>query len=243
MARKSAYLIATVMIVAALLIVLVAAQSLPVRARSASTRVTTLVDDARNDFMDRVYEAQVKRAIGRTAYANLREDQLDVVEGRHKMQKDAAEQCRLLLKQAKFDLRQQKEMGNRQALQVSDISVYSAYRSVEKDTAAWRQTFKKHFKATKNARAKLKGGKYGAEAVEMMVKIMRRLKAAPGFSKHTSGVAVDFKTIEDKDILIADSNQHERWKKTWFHKWLVKNAKRFKFKPLSTEAWHWELTK
>jgi hypothetical protein len=77
----------------------------------------------------------------------------------------------------------------------------------------------------------------------MMVKRMRKFKAPAGFSRHTSGVAVDFKTTEDNVVLTADSNQNELWKKTWFHKWLVKNAERFKFKPLSTEAWHWECTK
>jgi LAS superfamily LD-carboxypeptidase LdcB len=108
--------------------------------------------------------------------------------------------------------------------------------------AAWRNAFRKHFRATKNERARLRGGEYGDEAVEMMVKIMRKFKAAPGFSKHTNGTAVDFMTIDNKVILTTDSDQNEIWKKTWFHKWLVKNADRFKFKPLATEAWHWDYT-
>lgn len=242
MTGKSSRPIATLMTLAAMLILIGTAQSLPVRVKSTSTRVTGHSDN-REDFMGRVYQAQLKRAAGRPSFANLRVDELGVVEGGHKMRKDAAEQCKLLLTQARFDLRREKEAGNRQALKVSNISVYSAYRSVENDQAAWRNTFMKHYKATKNARAKLKGGGYGDEAVNMMVMVMRRFKAAPGFSRHTSGVAVDFKTIEGDRILTANSNQNELWKKSWFHKWLVKNANRFKFKPLSTEAWHWEVKK
>lgn len=243
MTRKSACLIVTVMTLAALSIALDAARALPARVRSTSTDAAVRGHNDPDSFMRRVYDAHLKRAVGRPSFANLRTGQLEVVEGKHKMSKDAAEQCKLLLKQARSDLRRQKEKGTQEALEVSSIGVYSAYRSVKHDTAAWHNAFKKHFKATKNDRAKLKGGKYGEEAVEMMVKRMRKFKAPPGFSKHTSGVAVDFKTIEEDVILTADSNQHARWKKTWFHKWLVKNANRFKFKPLSTEAWHWEYRK
>jgi LAS superfamily LD-carboxypeptidase LdcB len=243
MSRKSACLMALVTTLAALLTVLGAAQSSTVRVESTSIRVGPRVDDARHDFMRRVHDAQVKRAQGRPIFANLRDDQLGTVGGGHKMRKNAAEQCKLLLKEANSDLRRQKQEGNQEALKVSGVGVYSAYRSVEHDTAAWRSAFKKHLKATADERAKLKGGEYGGEAVEMMVRIMRKFKAAPGFSRHTSGVAVDFKTTEDKVTLTANSNQNRQWKKTWFHKWLVKNAVRFKFKPLATEAWHWEYAK
>jgi LAS superfamily LD-carboxypeptidase LdcB len=226
----------------ALLTVLGTAQSLTVRVKSTSPRVITRGNDAQDDFMRKVYEEQVKRAT-RASVPNLPNDQLETVEGGHKMRKDAAAQCKLLLKEANSDLKRQKQEGNREALKVSDVSVYSAYRSVEHDTEAWRNAFKKHLRATKENRAKLNGGEYGDEAVDLMVKRMRKFKAAPGFSRHTSGVAVDFKTTEDDVTLTANSNQNERWKRTWFHKWLVKNAGRFKFKPLATEAWHWEYAK
>ena len=214
----------------------------PARIVSVPAFVTPPGDAARNDFMRKVYDAQVKRALerGREFFPGLPEDQLGAIESGYKMRRDAAEQCKLLLEQARSDLKKQQEEGIREALEVSDVGVYSAYRNFEHDSAAWLNAFEKHFKATKNERASLEGGEYGDKAVDLMVNVMRKFKAAPGFSRHTSGVAVDFKTTEDNVTLDADSNQNGKWKQTWFHKWLVKNATRFKFKPLATEAWHWE---
>ena len=66
----------------------------------------------------------------------------------------------------------------------------------------------------------------------MMVAIMRRYKAAPGFSKHTGETAVDFMTVDDGTSMTANSGQNALWKRMWFHKWLVQNAGRFKVNPL-----------
>ncbi|MFL6255094.1 MAG: D-alanyl-D-alanine carboxypeptidase family protein [Pyrinomonadaceae bacterium] len=214
----------------------------PARVVSVPAFVTPPGDATRNDFMRKVHDAQVQRALdrGREFFPGLPEDQLGAVESGYKMRRDAAGQCRLLLEQARSDLKRQQEEGIREALEVSDIGVFSAYRSFERDRAAWLNAFEKHFKATKNERAGLEGGEYGDQAVELMVNVMRKFKAAPGFSRHTSGVAVDFRTTEGNVTLDADSDQNERWKKSWLYKWLVKNAKKFKFKPLATEAWHWD---
>lgn len=169
----------------------------------------------------------MKRAMQRRkSFADLPDDQLSAVERGHRMRRAAAEQCRLLLDAAKSDLRRQKEEKDKQALSVSSIGVFSAYRSVGHDRAAWKATFAKHFAATKQARAKLKGGEYGDEAVETMVRIMRKFKAPPGFSRHTAGLAVDFTTTESRIVLVANSSQAARWKKSWLHKWLIKNAKK-----------------
>lgn len=243
MARISARLTAAVTALAALSILLVAVRDSPARVKPTPARAAARDSDKREDFMRRVYEAQVRRAGGRRFFADLPEEELEEVEHGYKMRREAAEQCRLLLAQARSDLRRQKQQGNQEALAVSDIGIYSAYRSVEHDMAAWRSAFRKHFNATKNDRAELKGGEYGDEAVELMVGIMRKFKAAPGFSRHTSGAAVDLKTTEGGVLLAADSNQNSMWKRSWFHKWLVKNAGRYKFKPLATEAWHWEHAK
>lgn len=212
------------------------------KVKLSAARVNAPGREDEDNFMRRVYEAQVARAkaSGSVERENLPDDQLELVETRYRMRKDAAGQCRLLLEEARADLNRQKEKGDPEALQVSRIGIYSAYRSIERDKAAWRATFRKHFRKTKDARAGLRGGEYGDEAVRMMVKIMRQFKAAPGFSKHTGGTAVDFTTTEGGVSLTANSNQNARWRNSWLHKWLTKNARKFKFKPLSTEAWHWE---
>lgn len=242
MSKKGARLTAALTVLAALSPTPGTAHNSPECVISVPAYVAPPRDAARNDFMRKVHDAQVKRAIerGREFFLGLPEDQLGTVESGYKLRRDAAGRCRLLLRQARADLKRQQEEGIPEALEVSDIGVYSAYRSFERDRAAWLNAFEKHFKATKNERARLEGGEYGDKAVELMVGIMRKFKAAPGFSRHTSGVAVDFKTTEGNVTLDADSNQNGRWKKSWFHKWLVKNAKKFKFNPLATEAWHWD---
>jgi D-alanyl-D-alanine carboxypeptidase len=245
MPRKAIRLAAALTMLAAMSVVLWAARGVPARVRSNAARAAAKGRDVEDDFMHRVLEAQVALALerGRERRSNLPEDQLELVDAGHRLRKDAAKQCRLLLRQAGSDLRRQKEAGDPEALKVSDIGVYSAYRSVEEDDVAWHNSFRKHFKETQDARARLRGGEYGDEAVEMMVGIMRKYKAAPGFSYHTSGTAVDFMTTENGVRLTADSNRNGRWKRTWLYKWLVSNAESFKFNPLSTEAWHWEYGK
>lgn len=242
MLKKGVRLTAALTALAALSPALGVAHNSPARVASVPAFVAPPGEAAHNDFMRKVHDAQVKRAIegGRDFFPGLPEDQLGTVESRYKMRRDAAGQCGLMLKEARADLKRQQEEGVREALEVSDISVYSAYRSFERDKAAWVNAFNKHFKATKSERARLEGGEYGDKAVALMVSVMRKFKAAPGFSRHTSGVAVDFQTTEGNVTLDADSNQNVRWKKSWLHKWLVKNAKRYKFKPLATEAWHWD---
>lgn len=242
MLKKGACLTAVLTALAALSTTLGNAHNTPGRIVSVPAFVTPPGDASRNDFMRKVHDAQVKRATerGREFFHGLPEDRLGAIESGYKMRRDAAGQVRLLLEQARSDLKRQRGEKIREALEVSDIGVHSAYRSFERDKAAWLNAFEKHFKATRNERAGLEGGEYGDQAVELMVNVMRKFKAAPGFSRHTSGVAVDFKTTEGNVTLKANSNQNGKWKRTWFHKWLVKNATRFKFKPLATEAWHWE---
>ena len=242
MLRKGACLTAALTALAALSPAPGAAHDSRARVVSVPAFVAPPGDPARNDFMRKVHDAQVRRAIerGREFFPGLPEDRLGAVEAEYKMRRDAAGQCRLLLNEARAELKRQQQAGVREALEVSDIGVYTAYRSFEHDRAAWLNTFEKLFKATKNQRAGLEGGEYGDRAVELMVGVMRKFKAAPGFSRHTSGVAVDFKTTEGNVTLGANSNQNGMWKKSWLHKWLVKNADRFKFRPLATEAWHWD---
>lgn len=246
MARRCINIIALVLTaVVAVTIAADVAQGVNTKVRPSAARAAKPSADGRADFMRRVYEAQMTRALeeGRTRYTGLDADQLGVVAGRHKLRKDAAEQCRLLLAQAMFDLKREKTLGRPEALKVSSFGIYSAYRSVEHDATAWRSAFNRHLGETKVARAKLSGGEYGDKALNMMVAIMRSYKAAPGFSRHTGGTAVDFVTVEDGFRLTADSGQNTRWKKTWFHQWLVRNASKFKFNPLATEAWHWDYKK
>jgi hypothetical protein len=72
---------------------------------------------------------------------------------------------------------------------------------------------------------------------------MRGLKAIPGFSNHSKGLAIDFMT-DEKGLgeLGPDSNQKKLWQKSWFWAWLTANHATYNFSPLSTEEWHWDHT-
>jgi LAS superfamily LD-carboxypeptidase LdcB len=193
------------------------------------------------EFMREVYTEQLEYALKRKKFlSGLAAGQLEVVEGKYKMRKDAAQACRALLAEAKLDLKQQQAENDRQALQVTRIGITSAYRDPQYDKRAWERAFRKHFNKTKNLRMGLVGGEYGDKAVEFLFKRMRGIKAVPGFSNHTSGIAVDFLTIENNLELGANSDQKMLWRSSWFYQWLVENAARYKFTQLVTEEWHWD---
>ncbi len=84
------------------------------------------------------------------------------------------------------------------------------------------------------------GSELGPEALRHMFELMKKFKAPPGYSNHSNGMAVDFNTVQGKVKYEAKKAQNDAWKGTWLHRWLVANAARFGFKPLSTEAWHWD---
>jgi hypothetical protein len=69
-----------------------------------------------------------------------------------------------------------------------------------------------------------------------MVRFVRKRKAAPGYSNHTNGVAVDFFTIPDKEM----KKLNARWEKSWFYRWLQEPKSYYGIERIDTEAWHWE---
>jgi LAS superfamily LD-carboxypeptidase LdcB len=87
---------------------------------------------------------------------------------------------------------------------------------------------------------KFAGHEHGPAAQRHMLSTMLPVKAPPGFSNHSNGTAVDFKTSYDGVLYVADTSQHTGWQGTWLHPWLVANARTYGFKPLSSEEWHWD---
>ena len=73
-----------------------------------------------------------------------------------------------------------------------------------------------------------------------MVSYYSGRKAAPGFGNHTNGIAMDFVTTQGGTALGANMSQNRLWVASWLHHWLVDHAGDFNFKPIATEAWHWE---
>ncbi|MCI0390605.1 MAG: D-alanyl-D-alanine carboxypeptidase family protein [Acidobacteria bacterium] len=117
------------------------------------------------------------------------------------MRKDAPQECKSLLARARVDLKRQQQEKDEGALKVERIGIASAYRDPWRDLAAWEKAFKKHYGKTKSQRVKLMGGEHGDKSVDFMAGKMAPIKAVPGFSNHTSGIAVDFTTTGNKEIL------------------------------------------
>ncbi len=208
-----------------------------------------------NDFERQVYEGELRWAkTKKTYFPGLSPEELEVVEGKHELRKDAAKACRDLLSRARTDLLKAKEEGKPEALRVTHIGIASAYRDPAHDFAAWQRAFRKHYESTKPIREKKEGGEHGRRAVAYMVEEMIPVKAVAGFSNHTSGIAVDFKTTDGKQELGPDTDQHAAWRDAWFYKWLhaprnpgprngpaEQNAG--EFVQLVTEEWHWDYKK
>lgn len=190
-------------------------------------------------FKHAVYKAQMANSMkAKKFFPGVAAADLEKVEG-GQLRKDAAPDFRSLLAQARADLKKAQDEGDALATEVKSIGAGSTYRNPQEDFKIWDSLFEQYYNATKKAREAADGGEHGAAAVTIMVGHYSGRKAPPGFSNHTSGIAVDFVTKEGKDDLGANVSQNERWKKSWLHQWLVKNAATYNFHPLATEAFHW----
>jgi hypothetical protein len=157
------------------------------------------------------------------------------------MESSAAAACIKLLAQARADLAKAQAEKDELAVAATSIGVGSAYRSATQELAIWESLFPQYYAATKGAREAAADGEHGAAAVGILVRHYSGRKAAPGFGNHTNGIAVDFVATQGGVVLGANVSQNPAWVSSWFHKWLVQHATAdFHFKPIPTEAWHWE---
>ncbi|HKG24464.1 MAG TPA: M15 family metallopeptidase [Thermomicrobiales bacterium] len=179
------------------------------------------------------------------------EEDLEEVESGFKMHTVAAADCATLLARARHDRDERKMFakykkprdrtaGDKLVIAAGDISIASAHRGLDDDFGAWRNTFGTYFERTKDARAALTGGEFGAAAVNLMVDEMYPIKASPGYSNHTKGLAVDFSTTQGGTPLGPNTSQKDAWTNSWFYHWLVANAADHHFTQLPTEEWHWD---
>lgn len=195
-----------------------------------------------DEFKQAVFDMQVanKRAKGKTFYPAVPASELMKVEGRFRMRTEAAQSCKRMLGVARSDLETAKQGGGGAASGVTSIAIHSAYRDYDEDTKAWEKSYKKHYAKTKSQREACMGGGHGHAALLLLVARMQKFKAAPGFSNHSNGTAVDFQTEEGGVLYEANSDQRESWRETWLYIWLAKNAVDYRFKQLVTEEWHWD---
>lgn len=204
------------------------------------------------DFRDRVLQAHLALALRRRGapQRDLRDDELRTISGTAERTALAtADAIERLLAAATADLAAAQAAGDADALRTVRLTVNSGYRDSGTQLRLWRAYFAdKYYDRTAEARAQIPEGPHSDQAVAYMLAprpqgfgIGGRI-AAPGYSNHQGGVAVDLHQVRTRGNPIhndSDDASRARWRATWFHHWLREHAERFGFHPLVTEEWHW----
>ena len=195
-------------------------------------------------FMRAVYDRQRRRAASRRPFvADIPEAELGPIEGGQRARTQAARACRSLLQAARADLAQQQVAGGA-AGRVGRIGVASGYRSASRQFENWQRSFPRYYAQTQTKRAQLPGGEHGVAAVDFLAGYVGGRLAAPGYSLHNDGLAIDFSTREGGEDLgpsTADASI-AAWRRSWLFAWLSANAAGFNFHENTSiqEPWHWE---
>jgi subtilisin family serine protease/LAS superfamily LD-carboxypeptidase LdcB len=207
------------------------------------------------EFRDKVLEAHILRSSKRSRpKRDLSRDELSEVAGtRILTARDTAAAAGRLLAASSSDLKSAQMAGDSDALRTTHLTVTSGYRSSEQQRKLWYGYFAGpggHYERTEEARSKLPDGPHSDQAVAYMLAPRNQggfglggRIAAPGFSNHQGGVAIDFYQERTKGHAIqnkSDDISRAAWRNTWFHRWLAANAATYGFHPLQTEEWHWE---
>jgi D-alanyl-D-alanine carboxypeptidase len=195
-------------------------------------------------FRRRVYDRQVAHALESKEYSfGLPDDDEHIghVDGQP-ISKVAETDAVALLAAATTDLATEKGKKIPKAVACRSIGVGNAYRSPERDFNAWQNAFAGYFADTAKQRAALTEGPLGKQAEDIILKLLIRFKAAPGFSNHTAGLAIDFKTVQGGVALTTSHKQDTLWEASWLYGWLQKHGGTHHFTQLPSEKWHWDHT-
>ena len=215
------------------------------------------------DFRARVlaeHIARTRKARG-APQRDLREDELTDVPGTCSTEHGnttcvrtvaaTAEAAGRLLKAANADLKAAQQAGDPDALRTVRLTATSGYRGSDQQRGLWLGYFaNKYYDKSRTARAKIADGPHSDAAVDYMLRpkgengygIPGKI-AAPGYSNHQGGIAIDFWQVRTKGHGIPNESDDEdrcRWRQSWFHGWLRTHAAAYGFQPLATEEWHWE---
>jgi LAS superfamily LD-carboxypeptidase LdcB len=175
---------------------------------------------------------------------DLPQSSLGKVAGTSKwMRSDAAGAVGRLFTDARQALTEAQKAGDADARRTRGLGATSGYRSPKRQFELWREYFPKYYAKTQAQRSQAIGGEHGPAARQIALKETAQWIAAPGFSNHNSGIAIDFAQIRIPSSPIRNTSGASdlaRWRKTWFYSWLVANATNYGFQPYAKEPWHWE---
>lgn len=195
-------------------------------------------------FMHTVYRLHVARSIarGESFVDTLPSGALDYVShppgqkrSRMRARKDAAAKALEMFAAAQAELE-----ANKLQDQIR-FDVLSGYRSADEQFAIWqgkngggKKGFPFYYRATRKRRQhRALGGEHSDAAAAQLVAHMGKYIAAPGYSNHQDGLALDLGTAKGPGAL------KKLYEGAWFHTWLRDNAHRYHFEQLPTEPWHW----
>ena len=211
-------------------------------------------------FKKRVYNLHVARGArsGRARIYDLPAEQLATIPTTDiTMRRDAAAQLGRLLAAARADLARDLtttgedaatvQRRNR-ARRVREIAINNAYRSASRQFGIWNRNFLKYYEATAEKRRALPDGEHAEAAAELLREYIGVRVAAPGYSNHQGGIAVDLalrlkpdpEQLANERELGASMTQVDPWKDSWFWHWLKERAGEFGFVEYEPEPWHWE---
>jgi phosphatidylserine/phosphatidylglycerophosphate/cardiolipin synthase-like enzyme len=193
-------------------------------------------------FMHATYEAHVARACSRRAFepSVARGDLTNVAKDKY-LRRDAAPLAVRMLQDARGALRQAQAAGDPHALAISSFGISSAYRSALRQYYLWNDRFGGYMADTALHRADLPGGPVSYPAAQWLARWIGTWIAAPGFSNHNDGRAIDlYCGLASGRVLSANRADIPSWHDSWLHQWLLANAAHYDFHPYSREPWHWE---
>ncbi|WP_199763156.1 M15 family metallopeptidase, partial [Bradyrhizobium guangdongense] len=131
------------------------------------------------------------------------------------------------------------------------MTAASGYRGSDHQRSLWLTYFKGYYNRTRAHREALADGPHSKAAIAYMLKskayggfgLGGRI-AAPGYSNHQNGIAVDFYQNRKAGHEVANNSSdaaRANWRRSWFYGWLKRNAAAYGFEQLPTEEWHWEV--
>ncbi len=193
--------------------------------------------------MRAVYDQQIQNARAvRSFVADIPSSQLGTVESGHQMRRAAATSCRDLLASARAELQKQKDVGDAKAQHVTSILPVSGYRSASQQFQAWQGAFPRYYSETRSRRTAMSTGEHGSEAVTFLARYIGGILAAPGYSLHNDGRAMDYGTSESGRTLGPQRSDYDAWLQSWLWTWMRSNAATYYFYQNTSirEPWHWE---
>lgn len=182
---------------------------------------------------------------------DLDSKQLEIIPGTSiKTRPETARAAGRLLAAANADLQKAQAARDADALRTKRLTVASGYRGSDHQRSLWLKYFKGYYNKTRAHREALAEGPHSKAAAAYMLKsrayggfgLGGRI-AAPGYSNHQNGIAVDLFQIRKPGHEVANSSSDAAraiWRRSWFYGWLKQNAAAYGFEQLPTEEWHWE---